>query len=199
MVKLSSNYFKKLPACQKRMTASTLLTIVRILLIPVIVGSMIFGQWGLAFWLFVFAALTDVLDGFFARLLNQQTFLGACLDPVADKFLILSVFFTIAFIKTPLFALPQWFVFLVLFKEFVQIGGACMIYLLKGHLVVRPTILGKLSMAMQTLFIIWLFACYFFNWLPIKTYYVMLGTLLFLVLASLIQYVRIGFEQLREV
>src|SRR5882724_10959589 len=92
------NIFSSIPAHEKRMTIATLCTIARILLTPMIVLAMMSGQWTGACALFICAALTDFFDGFLARYCNQKTFLGACLDPIADKFLLISCFFALAFI-----------------------------------------------------------------------------------------------------
>lgn len=187
-VKFSFRLFKKLPQREKKITLSTAITLARIALTPIIVIAMVYGSWGIAFWLFIGAAISDVLDGYLARLLNDNTFLGACLDPLADKLLILSVFFTLAFISTPLFVLPAWFVITVLAKEMLLIVSAIFLFIKQGHLEVRPLLLGKLAMIVQTLFIIWLFSCYFFHWMPVKTYTFMLGVVLIVVLASLVGY-----------
>lgn len=194
--KLTLEAFRRLPIREKRITIPTLFTLLRIVLTPVIVMAMVYGFWSHAFFLFVSAALTDCFDGLCARVWNQKTFLGACLDPVADKVLILSCFAALAFVDTPLFHIPFWFVLLVLCKEIVQVAGAVFIYAVKGHLDVRPTLLGKTTTLVQMGFIIWLFACYFFKWLPIKTYYSMLAILIALVFASFGQYLRIGLRYL---
>lgn len=196
-MKLSLKFFKKLPNKEKRITLPTQVTLIRLFLVPFIVTSMIYHKWGIAFLLFCIAALTDIVDGFLARYLNQKTFLGACLDPVADKLLIVSTFFTLSFVQSPLFSIPLWFVWLVLVKELILIFGAILIYYIKGFLQVEPTLLGKLTMAVQVIFVIWLFACYFFHWLPIKTYYLMLSVVTILVLSSLLQYAKIGIKQFK--
>lgn len=198
MAKLNIRMFKNLPAHEKKITASTMLTLVRIALVPVIVGAMVLQSWGTAFTLFVLAAITDYLDGNLARLMNEQTFLGACLDPLADKFMIVSCFFTLAFVQSPLFIIPRWFVLLVLCKELLQVAGAIAVYAIKGHIVIRPTMLGKLTTVVQIGFIMWLFACYFFAWLPYKTYHYMLGVLFVMVCATFVHYAWIGVQQLRR-
>lgn len=142
------------------------------------------------------AAVTDCLDGNLARLLHEKTFLGACLDPIADKLLLISFFFTLVFLETPLFSVPLWFVLLVLLKESIVVFGAAFILISGRHLDVRPTMLGKATTVMQMLFIIWLFACYYFHWVPVKTYYVMLTLMLLMVALSFMQYARIGFKRL---
>lgn len=195
--KINMDFLRQLPAREKKITLSTVLTILRIILVPIIVAAMVMHEWGVSFFLFVIAAITDCLDGTLARLLHQKTFLGAFLDPLADKFLILSCFFTLAFVQSPLFVIPKWFVWFVLCKEVLQLSGAIFVYLRKGHIEIRPTVLGKITATAQMGFIIWLFACYFFQWVPIKTYYTMLGLLLILITVSLLQYARIGIRFLR--
>lgn len=197
-MKLSFRLFKKLPDFEKRITVATAFTLMRMLAAPFVVAAMITQHWGIAFGLIIFASFTDLIDGFLARNFGQKTFLGACLDPVADKVLILSCYFTLAFCHTPLFAIPSWFVWLVLIKEILQLGFAIIFWMAKGWLKVEPTLLGKLTMTVQVAFIIWLFACYFFHWLPVKTYFCMLGLVVVLVLSSLIQYATIGYRYLHS-
>ena len=175
-----------------------MLTLIRLALIPFIVIAMILQMWHVAFLLFIVAGITDVLDGWSARWFNQRTFLGAALDPLADKALMIAVFATLSFAQSPLFTIPHWFVMLVLFKELIQIAGSVYIYLRKGHLTIAPTWLGKSLGLVQTAFVSWLFACYFFHWVPVKTYFVMLATVTFLVVLTFIDYLRIGFAQVRS-
>ncbi|MDR3550936.1 MAG: CDP-alcohol phosphatidyltransferase family protein [Candidatus Babeliales bacterium] len=198
MAKLNFNFFKKLPDREKKITISTMLTLLRIFLVPFIVLSMIFFYWGTACVLFCIAAASDVADGYLARILDEKTFLGACLDPIADKILVLSCFFTLAFVQSPLFSIPLWFVLLVLLKELVLVIGALILYRLKGHIEIHPTLLGKSTTVVQMGFIMWLFACYFFTWIPVKTYYSMLGIVILLVFASLMHYITIGIKQLKR-
>lgn len=195
--KITVQFFTNLPAHEKKITISTIITLIRIGLTPFIVGAMVAHCWGIACILFVIAAITDGVDGYLARIRNERTFLGAALDPIADKILLLSCFFTLAFVQSPLFTIPLWFVIVVLIKELVVIGGACVVYYCTGDVEISPTRLGKTTTVIQISFIMWLFACYFFAWMPVKTYYTMLGLVLLVVGASLVQYVRIGYHQFR--
>jgi cardiolipin synthase len=198
LAKFKLHIFSHLPDAEKRITIPTIFTLTRIIVTPVIVGAMLTGWWGTAFFFFTFACFTDVVDGLLARMLDEKTFLGACLDPVADKLLLISCFFTLAFVATPLFSIPHLFVLFVVSKEVMQIAGALTIYSLCGHLDVQPTFLGKTTTCIQMIFIMWLFACYFFCWVPIKTYYAMLGIMIFFIGASFGQYVRIGLRMLKR-
>ena len=195
--KINLRLFNQLPQAQKKLTLSSYITLMRIALSPLVVVMMIRGAWGMACALFIIAALTDTLDGTLARLRDEKTFLGACLDPLADKILILSCFFMLAFFQSPLFAIPQWFVWTVLLKELLQISGAFAVYLYKGYLQVEPTALGKITTVAQMGFISWLFACYFFQWVPIKTYYAMIGLLMCLLTVTFVQYAWIGLRSAR--
>jgi len=78
----------------------------------------------------------------------------------------------------------------------IQIVGACIIYYVRGHLNVQPTYLGKITTCIQMIFIIWLFACYFFCWMPVKTYYTMLAIMIFFMSMSFLQYACIGLHTL---
>lgn len=196
--KIHLRLFRDIPAEELRITFPTVLTSMRIILVPFIVGAMCFHRWGLAFLFFLMASITDFFDGNLARMFDQKTFLGACLDPIADKLLLISFFFTLVFIDTPLFTVPLWFVLLVLFKELIVVFGAAYILLSGGHLDVRPTVLGKCTTVVQMAFIIWLFACYYFQWVPVKTYYTMLAVMLCMLFLSFVQYMCIGLKQAGE-
>jgi cardiolipin synthase len=190
----SKALWSTIPAHEKRITVSTLLTIARIVLTPVIVIARIQGAWGLAFSLFVLAAITDFLDGFLARLRREETILGACLDPVADKILIVACFAVFALQDTTALAVPVWFVMTMLIKELMLCVGALCVYVHTGHIEVRPTLLGKATTAIQLLVIAWLFACHFFVWMPLKTHTLVIGFLFCLVGITLVQYGRIGLR-----
>ena len=177
-----------LPADQSRMTLSTLFTIMRIMLIPIIVYAMLNHMWGITSILFLCAALTDLLDGWLARFYNDHTFLGACLDPIADKLLIISCFFTLAFVQSPLFVVPSWFLYIVLIKELLIIVGASVLVLTGLTSAIRPTMLGKITTVIQMTGIMWLFVCYYMHWILVNMYWVIFSILLFVILLSLLQY-----------
>lgn len=194
MRKFSFTLFSKLPAHEFRVTPSTVLTLLRFLLTPCIVIALVTSSWGIAFAFFVLASLTDLFDGFIARFFNQKTFLGAVLDPLADKFLLVSCFATLALTSGLPFPVPYWFVLMVLIREMILVLGFVYIYYARSGIEVDPTRLGKITTASQMLFIIWLFACYFYGWLPTKTYYAALYIIMGLVLISFFQYAKIGIR-----
>lgn len=188
------SYIKTISPDEYKITLSTWITIVRIILAPVIVFLLIEQYISAAFWVFVCAAVTDMLDGILARVLDQKTLLGACLDPIADKILIVSCFFSLAWITHPLLPIPRWLVWFMLGKEIVLIIGAICVYQLTGIIRVVPTLLGKITTCIQIGVIIWTFLCYFFSWSPLLTYNIILYSLCCLIIITLLQYSYIGLR-----
>lgn len=186
------NVWYKIPPQQRRLTLATIVTLLRLLLIPFLMVAMLMHAWNYAFGIFIGAALSDGIDGYLARSRDEKTLVGAALDAMADKILIIACFSCLAFIESPLFTIPLWFVLCVLLKEAVLIGGVVFLAHTTGQFQIKPTWLGKGTMVAQVGFITWLFSCYFFHWLPIKTYYIMLAILMGLVIASLLHYLYLG-------
>lgn len=121
------------------------LTITRIIIIPIFVTAIIYDRYLYAFFLFVAAALTDLLDGLFARLSNQKTALGTFLDPLADKFLLIS-----SFIIFSLYGwIPKWFTIIVISRDIIVVIGFFLLYMLTNTLKVEPVFPGKAAIALQ--------------------------------------------------
>ncbi len=194
MNKRSTALWSTIPAHEKRITVSTLFTLLRIVLTPIIVMARIHGQWGVACGLFIAAAATDFFDGWLARVRGEQTVLGACLDPIADKILIVACFAVFALQDSTALAVPMWFVMVMLIKEVVLCLGAVCVSLHTGTIEIEPTLLGKTTTAIQLVVIAWLFACHFFVWMPLRTYTLVIGFLFCLVGITLVQYGRIGIN-----
>ena len=169
-------------------TFPTVLTIGRLLLVPFIAYSMLQRAWLIALLLFSIAAITDILDGYFARKWHQETQLGACLDPVVDKVLVISCYAVLVFAPVQGLAIPAWFLSIVLAKEVVLLGGALYWGVLKQEIEVKASWLGKLAMAVQSMLIGWVILCSIFHWMPIRTFHLVLAAALILVIASLIHY-----------
>ncbi len=188
--------FKDIPPQEKRITVSTLFTLLRIALVPFIVGAIRAQLWNYALGLFLVAAFSDIIDGALARWWNDQTFLGACLDPIADKLLVVSCFCSFALVGSPVLEVPYWFAFFVFIKETIVLGGAIIICGVKGGILMRPTLLGKTAALLQMCLIIYLLGCYYFQWASVPAYRCLLiGTQGAMVLA-LSQYLGIGWLQL---
>jgi cardiolipin synthase len=121
------------------------ITLLRVVLIPFYVDLMIYDYYGAALLVFLFACLTDALDGLIARLTKNQTELGAFLDPTADKLLIVSAFVTLALIGT----LPVWLVIIVVSRDVILAMGSLILYSMGHKLVIRPSIIGKATTVLQ--------------------------------------------------
>jgi cardiolipin synthase len=127
------------------MTLPNLITLARICLVPVIIGCVISGAWMSAFWLFLAAGLSDGVDGFIAKRFNQRSELGAILDPLADKALLVSL--TIALAASG--ALPAWLTILIVFRDVMIIAGILVAWLMSHPLAIKASALSKLNTAAQ--------------------------------------------------
>ncbi len=121
------------------------LTVLRILLIPVFVTLLVYQRPGVALIVFASAALTDLLDGYVARHRGSQSRLGAFLDPMADKMLLISSFVTLTWLK----ALPFWIAAVVISRDVILVVGALLIHMLGGRIYPRPTWAGKAATFFQ--------------------------------------------------
>jgi cardiolipin synthase len=121
------------------------LTLLRILLIPVFVTLLVYQQRGLALAVFLAAALTDSLDGWVARQRGSQSRLGAFLDPLADKLLLISSFVTLTWLR----ALPFWIAAVVISRDVILMVGALAIHMAGGRVTPRPSRVGKLATFFQ--------------------------------------------------
>jgi cardiolipin synthase len=147
--------------------------------------------------LFGVAAITDIGDGFFARLFNAETVFGACLDPLADKFLILSSFVALAWLRSDVFVVPWWFICFFFVREFLIIFGAVIVALRGGKTMIRPTVWGKATTFLQIIFIVWLTICFLVGWKPQKTYAFFLLFLVTFSFFSLLHYCKVGMTRAR--
>jgi cardiolipin synthase (CMP-forming) len=132
----------------KYLTAANQLTILRMLLIPAFVILLVYGYRGWALLVFFVAAFTDLLDGLIARTTGQQTDLGAWLDPMADKLLLVTMFvvLTLPGIGSAN-RLPLWFTILVISRDVAIVATVAVINLAVGPRTFRPSIFGKAATA----------------------------------------------------
>lgn len=126
-------------------TLPTIITLMRLVLVPVTIWAMLRFDYGLAFWLFAIAGLTDAVDGFLARHLHQISRLGAFLDPLADKSLVLSVFIILGHQDH----ISAWLLILIIFREIVIVGGAILYQIMTLRLTVTPLWISKLNTTCQ--------------------------------------------------
>ncbi len=131
------------------LTLANQLTILRMGLAPVLVVLVLSNRWRLALAVFVVAGITDLLDGFIARVSRQKTTLGAMLDPVADKVLLSSAFVALTWGPGLLPAIPAWLTVIALSRDAIIVVSVTIINLTVGRRLFYPSVLGKLSTASQ--------------------------------------------------
>jgi len=129
------------------MTLASKITILRILLLPVVLYLLLEQKFSLATSIYIFMILNDLLDGFIARFFSQKSPLGAFLDPLADKLLIISVLFTLLHLKK----IPVTVFTLLISRDILIILGWFIIYLLLGTTQIHPRILGKITIVLETI------------------------------------------------
>jgi len=126
------------------------LTILRILLIPVIVGFLVYGYYDYALITLIVAMITDALDGTIARLANQKTEFGAYLDPLADKLLLMTTFITFSLLSL----VPVWSVIVVVSRDAILLTGTLLARVTETKIDASPSVLGKATTLFQSAYII---------------------------------------------
>lgn len=126
------------------------LTILRILLIPVFIGFLLYERYEYSLAVLLLAGLTDGLDGTIARVANQRTRLGAYLDPLADKLLLTSGFVTLSVLHL----VPSWIAIVVVSRDMMLMTGTLLARLTESHLDISPTLLGKGTTLVQLSYLI---------------------------------------------
>ena len=156
------------------LTAANQLTILRMLIIPGFVILLLYGYRGWALVSFFIAGITDLLDGLIARRAGQKTTLGAWLDPMADKLLLVTMFvmLTLPGIGSEN-RLPLWFTVLVISRDVAIVLTVAVVNLAVGPRTFRPSIYGKIATAT---FVITGVVTLYFNYLeqpsPVVTVFV---------------------------
>ena len=122
-----------------------LITLARLLSVPLTIWLILGERFGVAFWVFVGAGISDALDGFIAKRFDCRTRLGALLDPVADKALLTSVYVALGIAEY----LPNWLVILVVFRDVMIVGGFVLIQTLTAPRQFDPLYISKINTAAQ--------------------------------------------------
>jgi cardiolipin synthase len=148
------------------LTLANQLTILRIMLIPAFVLLTVYGYLGAALLVFLTAGVTDALDGLIARVTSQRTSLGAWLDPMADKLLLV----TFVVLTLPQIQLtnhvPLWLTVLIISRDIVIVGVVAIVNLAAGPRTFRPSFWGKLATAT---YIIASVVFMYYNWLRVDS------------------------------
>ncbi|MEE8444610.1 MAG: CDP-alcohol phosphatidyltransferase family protein [Alphaproteobacteria bacterium] len=127
------------------MNLPNLISLARLLSVPVAVWLILEGRMSLAFWLFVAAGISDAVDGFIAKHFDARSTLGSYLDPLADKALLVSVYVTLGHEGY----MEIWLVILVVSRDVMIIGGAILSLLLMDSFRIGPSTISKINTAAQ--------------------------------------------------
>jgi cardiolipin synthase (CMP-forming) len=124
-----------------------LITLARILLVPVIVWAIASDEMQAAFALFVLAGVSDLVDGFLAKRFRMATELGAYLDPLADKAMLVSIYVTLGIVE----AIPRWLVILVVWRDIMIVTAVILSWLVDRPVKLKPLIISKFNTLAQIL------------------------------------------------
>ncbi len=127
------------------MNLPNILTLFRVLLIPLFVILIINKRFSWALATFAIAGITDAVDGLIARLTGQRTELGAYLDPIADKLLLSSAFITLAIIEH----IPSWLTVIVITRDVIILIGFLMFFLTNRRPTMAPSLVSKITTFFQ--------------------------------------------------
>jgi cardiolipin synthase len=133
---------------RRSLNIPNLITLGRILLVPVVVWAIASGAMWIAFVLFLAAGVSDAVDGYLAKRFRMTTELGAYLDPLADKALIVSIYLALGITG----AIPRWLVILVVSRDILIVGGIMLSWLMGKPLKIKPLLVSKLNTVAQIVF-----------------------------------------------
>lgn len=141
------------------MNIANKITILRVLLTPIFFGLVLYYKPEqdnlrfIALTVFGIAVLTDAIDGFLARVLKQKTPLGTIMDPIADKFLLVTSFIALT-VWNGSVKLPLWLPIVVVGRDIIIVIGVFVIFLTNGDIKIAPSLLGKMTTFFQMMAII---------------------------------------------
>jgi len=121
---------------------------IRLIIVPLVIMMIVQGSWDIAFLLFVIAGVSDAVDGFLARRYNMGSELGAYLDPLADKALLVSMYLTLSIVGI----IPAWVAILVISRDILIVSAVILSWLLENPVEIRPFLVSKLNTFAQIAF-----------------------------------------------
>jgi cardiolipin synthase len=127
------------------LTIPNAITLARLCAVPAAVWLVVQARLDLAFWVFVAAGISDGLDGWLARVRNARSRIGALLDPLADKALLVSIYVTLAAIGV----LPDWLAILVVFRDVLILGGVALFTVMGQPPPIQPLLVSKANTVLQ--------------------------------------------------
>jgi cardiolipin synthase len=177
------------------LSAPNQLTLLRMMFLPFIVINLVEGHYLWALLLFVFAGLSDGLDGLLARTLKQQTTLGQYLDPIADKLLLSTVFLVLSIMRK----IPWKFTVLVFSRDISILAASAVLFAIAGLRDFRPSIFGKANTFAQVaaVFFVMLLEVHPARWVWITRLTFLRATFAFTIISA-VHYVLLVGQRLRS-
>ncbi len=167
------------------MSIPNLITLGRILLVPIVIWAISAGEMSVAFGLFLLAGISDAVDGFLAKRFGMRTELGGYLDPLADKAMLVSIFVALAAIE----AVPRWLVILVVSRDIMIVGAVILAWLVHRPIPLKPLLVSKLNTVAQIALVCVILAGLAFDWDLAGTILALTGLVTVLTLLSIAFYV----------
>lgn len=130
------------------MTIPNLITIARLLIVPVVIVMIVQERWSAAFVLFVVAGISDAVDGFIARQFDMRSEFGAYIDPLADKSLLMSIYVTLAIVGV----LPAWLAIVVVSRDLMIVAAIMLSWVMDRPVQIKPVLVSKMNTAAQISF-----------------------------------------------
>lgn len=166
------------------MTLPNLITVARLLMVPLAIMMILDARWLAAFLIFAIAGLSDAVDGYLARRFAMASDLGAYLDPIADKALIVSIYVTLALVG----AVPPWLGVLVVSRDVMIVAAVILSWMMSKPLPIAPFSVSKLNTLAQLLFAALLLGSRAFGFEPGLAITIGAGVVAMLTLASMAAY-----------
>ncbi len=175
------------------MTVPNLITSIRIILVPIFTIYIINDRFLPALIVFMLAGLSDGADGFVARLFDQRSKVGAFLDPLADKTLLVTAFGTLSLRGL----VPSWLTVIVISRDFMILLGVLILFLSSTEITIRPSSLSKMTTCFQLLTVFIVLSQRHFHYSLHVNIYVFWVTGVFTI-ASGLHYMRYWFRMIGE-
>jgi cardiolipin synthase (CMP-forming) len=161
-----------------------IITLGRIILVPVIVWAIASNQMEIAFAIFVIAGVSDAIDGFLAKRFNMTSELGALLDPLADKALLVSIYVALGIWG----AMPRWIVILVVSRDIMIVTAVIVSWLFGKPVPMKPLMVSKLNTVAQVALAATILASLGFGFKPMPYDVVLMGLVTVFTLVSVSLY-----------
>jgi cardiolipin synthase len=161
-----------------------IITLGRIMLVPIIVWAIVSSQMEAAFAFFLIAGISDAVDGFLAKRFNMASELGALLDPLADKALLVSIYMALGIWG----AIPRWLVILVVSRDIMIVAAVIVSWLFDKPVAMKPLMVSKLNTGAQVAFAALVLAALAFGFKPEPYDIILMGLVTVLTLSSVSLY-----------